>query len=280
VAGLYSLTVTDSEGCSVAINDINVTDDCPPPNCVDPVLTSVVVIEPHCGASDGSITVNVFGGPTGFSYTWTPNVSTTHIASNIPAGVYTVVIQDLSQPGCPGLTATITVANIDGPDVEIVDQTPATCNASNGTVTMSPANLTYEWGNGATGPMPTNLPAGPCQVTITDPVSGCIDYIEVVIAEENPLVVTAAVTNTPDCGVANGSVTINTDPTGTYNYIWNDGGSTETRNNLSSGMYSVTVTEVGGNECEGTVSFTLLDAVPGQATVTITGVTPESCPGA
>ena len=62
----------------------------------------------------------------------------------------------------------------------------------------------------------------------------------------------------PACGEANGQVTINvTGGSGDYNYSWGD---SNTRSDLSSGTYTVTVVEnITG--CVAEVTFTLLDDV-------------------
>ena len=49
--------------------------------CKTPILESVVVIEPECEMSNGSAVVSVVGNESDFSYTWTPNVSSTNIAT-------------------------------------------------------------------------------------------------------------------------------------------------------------------------------------------------------
>src|SRR6185503_5699444 len=58
--------------------------------------------------------------------------------------------------------------------------------------------------------------------------------------------------------------------TATYNYSWQPGGSTnDTISNLTSGTYTVTVTDV--NSCTGTGSFTITD--PPALTTTASGPT-------
>ncbi|MEM9920414.1 MAG: SprB repeat-containing protein, partial [Bacteroidota bacterium] len=254
-----------------------VVEDCPDP-CVTPILRSVVVIKATCGNNDGKAILTVAGDPNAFEYSWSPNVSNTFEANNIGPGTYSVTITDPKDPTVCNLVEVFTVGTVDGPQVEIVQTTPATCKESNGTATLSPMNFQYDWCNGATGFNVTNLAAGECQVTVTDPATGCISVIEVVIDEVNPLTGTAQVDTKPDCGLSNGSVTIL--PAGgsnNYSYAWSDGGSGATRNDLASGAYEVTIVDQGPTGCETIVPFVLTDDVPG-ADVEVEAVVFTTCP--
>lgn len=247
-------------------------------SCSTPVLSNVVVVEATCGNSDGRATVNVAGDPTIYTYTWSPNVSTTFTATNIPAGTYSVTIADPADPAVCNLVEVFTVRNVDGPQAEIVQTTPATCNEANGTATLSPINFTYEWCNGAMGNNVTNLPSGKCTVTVTDPATNCQNFIEVVIDEINPLMATPRIDRQPDCNMVNGEVTIEVSGGSfNYTYAWSDGGSGATRTNLSSGVYNVTVTDNGPTGCVTVTSFVLTDDVPG-VTVDVDALVFTSCP--
>ena len=59
-----------------------------------------VVTPDLCGAGVGTATVitPIGGGP--FSYSWSPNVSNTDVATNLAAGTYTVTVSDIGG-GCP-----------------------------------------------------------------------------------------------------------------------------------------------------------------------------------
>lgn len=53
-----------------------------------------------CGAGVGTATVITPPGSGPYSYSWSPNVSATDVATNLPAGTYTVTVSDISG-GCP-----------------------------------------------------------------------------------------------------------------------------------------------------------------------------------
>ncbi len=282
-AGTYSVTVTDANGCTAAADNLPITSTCVDCPAVD--VQSVVVVETPCGSDAGIATIEMVGNNADFSFTWTPDVGTPNglgnSRANLPAGLYSVVIATLSDPDCPTTTEEFTVGVSDFPEVTVVSSTPATCGASDGSIEMSEPSFEYLWCNGATGHNPTNLPAGMCVVQITDPSTGCIDYQTVVIEEINNLNATYTVNNYPDCGIANGSVTITPTGVGPFSYEWspNTTTTTATANSLASGVYTVTITDDGSNGCQTEITFVLLDNVPGGAMVSIEEPISTSCIG-
>ncbi len=58
-----------------------------------PIVANANVTNPPCG-STGSATINVTSGVAPYTYSWTPNVSTTNTASNLTPGIYSVEIND------------------------------------------------------------------------------------------------------------------------------------------------------------------------------------------
>ena len=63
---------------------------------------------PTCGP-EGNIQINTIGGSGNFEYTWSPNVSNTSIALNLPVGAYSVLVQDLNS-----------VCNIDTQRIKVI----------------------------------------------------------------------------------------------------------------------------------------------------------------
>ncbi len=266
----YSVTITDDEGCSVEVNNINIIDTCNPNmGCDTPILENTVKIAASCNQSNGSAFLEMVGDNADFAYSWTPDVSDNASANNIPAGVYTVVISRLDDPTCQ-TTTSFAIQNADGPQPEIVSTTPATCNESNGTAVLGPVNFQFEWCNGLTGFSLNNLPAGSCFVTVTDFSTGCVNFVEIVIDEFNPLEVTVNIDELPACNDNDGEVSIDVANGSTsYTYAWSDGGGGASRDNLSAGFYTVTVTDNGSTGCERITSFVLLNEVDAAATVMI-----------
>lgn len=91
-------------------------------------------------------------------------------------------------------------------------------------------------------------------ITVRD-ANGCTMNSSVIIAEPAPMVISPSV-NAPTCNTKNGSVslTVSGDTPG-YSYKWSNGANASTATPLSSGTYSVTVTDSKG--CTGTTSVIL-----------------------
>ena len=277
-AGTYSVTVTDDNGCTAVMSNILIDDTCVP--CVDPVVTGTMVTDATCGNADGMASVSVAGNLSDYAFQWQPSLGTANAQGNartgLPAGIYSVVITDTVTAGNCSTTTTITIGNTDGPQASIVSTTNATCDAADGTATLSPANFIYQWSDGGTGATRSNLAAGTYQVIVLDPtLPNCSNNLTVTIGSANPLMVEAVTVTEPTCGDANGTVSLNvTGGSGSYTYST---GSTNTITGLAAGTYSVTVTDNVTN-CVATTTFTLTDDVSG-ATVTINAQPSVSCAG-
>jgi gliding motility-associated-like protein len=98
---------------------------------------------------------------------------------------------------------------------------------------------------------------------------------------DEPTQVTAAPVTTADCepltgpGNQDGSITLNPSGGNTpYSFLWNDGATTEDRNNVDAGTYEVIITDQNG--CQDTVSNIVVLGTP---TITL-GANPSVCLGA
>lgn len=275
--GNYGLTITDSNGCDVIAGNLIVPDDCP---CEPVIVDGLLIVEATCGNADGFAFISIDGGPAGFTYTWSSNVTNSAgpFALNLAAGTYSVTVADENFPNNCFVVETFTVGNVDGPQVTY-NATPTECGQANGAVTFSNPNYQYAWnpdiGTIISNYERTDLPSGEYYITVTDPNDpDCPDVITVVVEELDVLSVTATINQLPDCSIANGSVTMNVSGgSGDYSYSW--GGPTVS--NLSAGIYEVTVTD-NNTGCQGVVLFSLTNSDP-QATVTINSVTEILCPG-
>lgn len=286
--------VYTSDTTTFEVSLFGVTDGCAavetfriiPCPCESPQVISTAVLQATCGSTDGGIEIHINDDPTNYNWFWSPDIGDVGVTENIrtalPAGTYTVQIVNLTNPDC-NETVSIAVTNGDGPIATYVS-TPATCAAADGTATLSPANYTYNWGIPiGTGNVQTNLTSGTHFVTVTDPNNPtCPNYLAVFIDEENVLTATAETVTAPDCGVANGTVTIHTlGGSDDYTFTWEDGlvSTDSTRTNLESGTYTLTITDNGPLACELEFVFTLNDNVP-PATINITSAPMLSCEGA
>ena len=87
VAGIYTVTVTDANSQQFS-GSATITEPA--------ILTiSSTIINPTiAGGNDGSITLNIQGGTSSYTYTWNPVVSTTAVANGLSAGTYSVTVVD------------------------------------------------------------------------------------------------------------------------------------------------------------------------------------------
>ncbi len=231
--GTYSLTVTDSNGCSqISSSSINA----PNAMSVEPSVTNI-----NCyGLQDGIISLNVSGGTAPYSYNWS-NQSNSSIVTNLISGVYTVTIID--QNLCSGTYA----YTITEPTELIVNlnQSEILCNGSNEgfinlIVTGGTSPYSYHWSNSASTASLLNLPAGTYSYTVTD-ANSCTrtDAINIIGSSAIEPVINFNI-NTQ---LASVSVLGGTSP---YSYLWSNGKIDTTITLIEMGEYTVTVTDANG----------------------------------
>ena len=93
--GIYSVTVTDANGCTATFDDISVGE----PALLEPDLLALIN-EPVCPqASDGTAFIDAKGGTPDYQFYWSNNENTDDPeARNLSKGEYSVLIQDSN--GC------------------------------------------------------------------------------------------------------------------------------------------------------------------------------------
>ncbi|MEP7171337.1 MAG: SprB repeat-containing protein, partial [Bacteroidota bacterium] len=127
------------------------------------------------------------------------------------------------------------------------------CNSgANGTVTLTVAGGTapyiYNWSNGATTQNINGLYSGTYVVTVTD-AQGCLFSASAVVAQPTGALNSSInVSQNVNCfGGSNGSILLNVNGgTAPYSYNWSNGASSQNLSNLSTGTYSVTITDANG----------------------------------
>jgi len=249
-AGTYTLTVTDLNGCTDTDGPYTLT------GTSGPIINAsgVTVTDQNCSGSLGSIT-GITATGTGLIYSWSNGGGSNLNATNLTAGSYTLTVTDGN--GCTATSGPYTVNNIVGPSIDAsgIVLTPATCGNANGSITGITATgtgLSYLWSNsGGTNLNATNLAAGSYSLTVTD-VNGCTASSgpHTISAIAGPTISSASVIITPEtCNQSNGSVTGLSINGGTpiYTIAWT--GTSQTTldiTNLTSGNYSITVTDQNG----------------------------------
>jgi gliding motility-associated-like protein len=238
-AGAHDVTVRDFNLCQYKVT-VNITQPAYP-LAVTTSHTDVLCM----GGTTGTITALPSGGTSPYTYSWnTIPVQTSNQASGLPAGSYTVTVNDnngcvtsgagtISQP--TALSAALIVSSV-------------SCNGGNdGSINLTVSNaaspISFLWNNGATTEDLDGITAGTYSVSITD-AKGCTANASAVISEPEALAGSIDVVDAACFGENTGSCHL-TISGGTlpYTFIWNNGAATKDINNLPAGNYSITVTD-------------------------------------
>lgn len=242
-AGNYTVTVSSNNACPSSS-----TFTLFEPTAITHTATTTA---PACNTANGSIDLTVTGGTPGYTYSWSPNVSTGSRADNLRSGAYTITITD--SRNCTH-TATVILNDQNAPVITGQSSTNVSCfNGTNGSITTTISGgtpgYTYSWSpSGGVQANATNLSAGTYTLTARDQ-SGCIaQYTQTITQPAAALSVTVSVVDAT-CGNSNGSIQTNaTGGTTPYQYTWTPttitGASATT---LTPGNYSVTITDA--NNC-------------------------------
>jgi gliding motility-associated-like protein len=270
-ANAYTISVTDSHGCSVTnvanVNDIN-----------GPVVTIPTSTNVTCfGAANGSAQGSISGGVIPYNISWNPDNQTTSFINNLSGGIYSMVVTD--NAGCVG-SASVTIDEPSALISGIISSFNTTCNLScDGAATVlaggGTAPYTYLWNDigQQTTATANNLCAQSYTVTTTDN-HGCTSSSVATINQPTPLTIQqVSLTNVSCNGGNNGQITVSaTGGTPGYTYTWSPTGSGASNTNLAAGTYTVTVTDVRG--CSKSSIYTITE--PSALVLTSTS-NPSTC---
>ncbi len=258
VPGIYTVTVTGSNGCA-ANDSVIVTQDLEPPAVSatsDRTLT--------CANSQVTLTAAVTGGSGPFSYEWVDScgerIATTASVDVSTPGMYMVTVTGGS--GCPGSDTVRVIQDMEPPEVKATSGGDLTCThpqvALTAAVTGSSGPFSYVWVDAFGKPIATAASVdvsapGPYTVTVTGG-NGCSasDTVMVMQDLEPPVVDTGE-----DRGLTCDSTEVLLDisvsgGTPPFSYLWIDDCGEEIADTQDitvslPGMYTVLVT--GANGC-------------------------------
>lgn len=260
-----------------------------------PQFTAVTVTDASCIGNSGVINVDVAGGTGVYNYFITYSSGVTFplpsdSVGGFVSGTYTITAEDAN--GCE-VDTTVTVQFYGFPIIDQVVTTNPSCTANTGTIEITVLNppptpssyvtlYTINYGqNYQTSNIFTNLAPGTYFIYVL--VSGCLSNngqpIIVTLSPESSLAFSSVALTSPDCGVNNGSIQIQTIPPSTNSLFSINNG--PLLNNLGSfanlgpNSYLLTVLDSAGCPIDTTV--TLLEE-PGPSFTGIS-VTPSSCGG-
>lgn len=263
-AGNYTVTITDSKGCSI-VKNINIGT----PAQFSATYTKTDV---SCnGGTNGSATITPSGATAPYTYSWSPSGGSAATASGLAAGSYTVTVTDanfcsypvnvsISQPAA--LTAT-------------TFQTNVLCNGgASGTASVSvsggTAGYTYVWSpSGGIANTAVGLTAGNYSCLITD-AKGCSISKNFTILQPPVLAATTSQINATCVSSGQAAVTPS-GGTSPYTYFWSpSGATTQIVSGLTAGNISCLITDANG--CTINKNFTITTTNTLTATISQTNV--------
>ena len=266
-AGDYEVTVTDANGCTAVSNLVTVN------NPIELTVTSVLDNDISCfNANDAQITATASGGVPNYQYNIGGGNQANGIFSGLQSATYTVTVTD--DNGCTAISNSVLVTNPDELTVTAVLDNDISCfNANNAQITATgvggTGTLQYNIGNGnqASGVF-DNLSEGSYVITVTDASSCTAESNIIVVTNPGELSLTAVLNNDISCFNANDAQIIATETGGVGPFQYNIGNGNQASEvfiGLSSGSYTVTITDANGCTAE---SNSVLVTNPTELTVT------------
>ncbi|MDF1698578.1 MAG: T9SS type A sorting domain-containing protein [Saprospiraceae bacterium] len=254
-AGSYVVTVSDNNDC---LSFLDVIIDQP-----DPIVINIITqMDPSCnGQTNGMIEVEASGGNGNFTYNWLDGIGIPNLGtlSDIGAGDYQIEVVD--GMGC----VTQTTITLGEPDelLSTITSTDVNCfDGNDGTATAAgeggSGGFSFEWSNGSTNQTISSLAAGEYTVTVTDS-ENCTSVSSTEIMQPDDAVEAGiTIITQPNCGNTDGELSaFATGGSPDYTYLWDDNSTNPVRSNLTSGIYTITVTD--DNNCTSESSITLED---------------------
>ncbi len=192
VAGTYSYTVTDSNGC---LSTTNVTITAPAAINVTVATTNVLCN----GDSTGSIDLTVTGGTGSYTYDWNNGQYITEDLFNIPAGTYSGILTDAN--GCQD-SGTIVINEPLPLQISSNTINPSGCTIDDGsintTISGGTPGYTYLWSTGDTTATVSSLADGTYSLTVTD-TNSCVITSSFTLTDPAPPAVTYTAANDTVC---------------------------------------------------------------------------------
>ena len=201
-AGIYALTVKDSNGCSTK-STVTVLNT----NGPQLALTSTSAA---CGINNGSVTINVSGGTAPFQFSLNGSgFQNNNFFTGLSGGNYIITVKDAG--GCLN-SGVVTVSSTPSP---LLDAIPAaaTCGSNNGTITAfgsagtPPLQYSINGNIFQSGNVFNGLNPGNYTVTVKD-ANGCMKTA-IVAVPDSPAPTVTALATAAACNNANGTITAN-----------------------------------------------------------------------
>lgn len=243
-AGTYSITLSASNAdgdCSIS-QSITVLADTT--NGCAGLAAETNAVPPSCQQTNGVITVEPIGGTSPYEYEWS-NGSTQPYLTNIAPGSYSITITDADN--CQ-YAETIQLGE-NSPEINPYIVKPSCSGICNGSASAliqgGTSPYSYQWNTGAGSSSLNGICEGIYSVTVTDS-EGCIDSSTFAV-ESDVTITVASNSSNSTCLEPNGSASASGNGgTAPYTYLWSNGQSGATIQNIVGDVYTVTVSDNGG----------------------------------
>ncbi|MFK7771466.1 MAG: gliding motility-associated C-terminal domain-containing protein [Saprospiraceae bacterium] len=243
VGGTYTVTVTDTNGCTG-------TDE----TTVDELSSPTTGISGEPDFCPGE-TTTLEADPGFASYSWSNGTNNQDIIADQP-GTFTVIVTDAN--GCTGQSEIVVTENI--PPTPTIAGASSFCSG-NSTILDATGNYdSYLWSDNSTDPTLDVSISGTYTVTVTDS-NGCTGTTELDVSETTSLLPTF----TGEQDFCQNESTVITAEAGYLSYIWSDGTTTEDITIINAGTYTLTVTDASG--CTGTNAISIIENTPPSPTI-------------
>lgn len=247
-AGTYSVVVTDGNGCttsgSATISQPTVL-----------VLNASATAESFNNGNNGTASATGSGGTQNYNFLWS-NGATSATISNLAPGSYSVTLTDAN--GCTASQSVfVNKYNCTFSNFDLNEENVSCFGANDGVASIlvsgGVAPLTYSWSNGGSGASIQNLSPGQYTVNVFD-ANECTAQFVLNITQPTILTVATTATNASGNNSNNGTATATAGGgTAGYTFLWSNGQSGASIQNLAAGFYTVTATDLNGCTAVSTV---------------------------
>ena len=258
-AGNYTVTVTDSSGCTATAGFTI--------NQGQSLTLTVSTVDALCNGANGQATVAALGGIAPYNYAWNFN-SLSGSTVSLPAGNYVVTGTDANS--C-SQTASCTINQ--PPPISVQEtQTNIQCfGGSNGSISLTAGggtgpNYTFGWTPNVSNNNNANLlTAGSYTIVVTD-ANNCTISVDYIVTEGEPLAITSQVEDVLCFDQNNGAISVSASggvPAYQYVAVGSNGQLSSSNGqftNLAAGAYIIIITDQ--NLCTDTITAEVLNPAP------------------
>lgn len=251
---LYNFALTGSSSNWVSPGGVT-TGSVAPTFTAPAIIAAILSQTSTCAGTNGALTVTT--NVAASSYSWMPSGGTASVATGLAAGVYTCVINSFCGAS---VAVTATIAPPTSLTASITVTNPH-CQGGFGSATVSvlggSGSYNYAWSNSGAGNSIAFAYAGNYSVTVTDANCSVSGTAAATVVDPPAIYYTYSNMGIP-CHGGTGSASVSaTGGSGTFNYLWSNGSTSQMISGQLPGTYSVTISDT--YSCTQSTSFTFVD---------------------